>query len=287
MTQRRYASPRFAGAWTLAAALVAPHALAKGDKSAAKAASGPVTAADLVQGDAARGCRKAALAYDVSLQGLFGHPVEEGMTTRTYRVESRDSEAIVSWTNAPRAGDATTVMVNQGVWRRFDARTPEPTLLPPQDRLTGLAAVGDIVATCFAKDYQIVSSTKTTEGEATFLEAQLKARTPLVAFQSATVRLDPKTKLITWAKFRGDEGKIEHETSFAYEQTFKERGKNGKSGPFISKMTFLGKDAALTVESVRWTAPQAADYDATYFQVAKVVARHALPKPQGPDSTAH
>ena len=124
MTQRRFASPRFAGALTLAAALVAPHAVAKGDKGAAKAASGPVTAADLVQGDAARGCRKAALAYDVSLQGLFGHPVEEGMTTRTYRVESRDSEAIVSWTNAPRAGDATTVMVNQGVWRRFDARTP-------------------------------------------------------------------------------------------------------------------------------------------------------------------
>jgi hypothetical protein len=228
---------------------------------AAGSAKAPV---DLTKADAARGCGDVPLVYDVTLHGLFGHPAEEGPTTRRFRVETSNHASLITWTDPPRPADATAALVREGVWLRVEARAPGPRLLTPDDRRYGIAAIGEILATCFTHDFDVVADPAAPPQRLT-----LKARRPM-ALTTVTLTLEPKTQLVASARFVAEGGGAAYEAAYEYR---KNATIGGRRGPFLSRMRFSGKDAAPTVDFAEWTMPAAGKFDAAYFDLANVANR--------------
>jgi hypothetical protein len=218
--------------------------------------------------DRSRGYINHGLKYtfDVTLTDEYG-----GSVTKKYDLDSYgdfcQAVSIQEDENSRR-----TILVNKDFVWLVRPNSQRPTPISVQERLTGLASVGDIMSNYFSRNYD-VKSTKV-EGEKPNQTAviALDATNRLAAYQKVEATFDLSKNLVQKAVFFTPSGEALKTVMYFYEKT---TTVNKETFPFVSKMTFFegsktdGKPAA----EVIFGDVSLTDLKQDFFDVEKVMNR--------------
>lgn len=143
----------------------------------------------------------------------------------------------------------------------------KPVAISPRQRLTGQAALGDIAATAYARDYEAkYVKQEVMNGEPCHL-LELTAARPNTTYDKINYWVSVKRQVGVHADFLSVSGKRLKQADFVYDG---KASVNGKSFPFVSKMTISDQltDArtVLEFENVRVQAVPRSEFDVTNLQ---------------------
>ena len=145
----------------------------------------------------------------------------------------------------------------------------KPVSISARQRLTGLAANGDIASTNYARDYDgTIAGEEDVNGDPCW-KLELKARAKNVTYDRIRSWISKKRRLGVKAEFLTVGGEVFKTATFDYGNRLK--GADAKDYEFISKMTIrdVGGSGAVTV--LGYTQPRAETHPASIFNINNVV----------------
>lgn len=189
----------------------------------------PTDAAALLRAaDRARGNR-GGITWHVA---LTAHEFDREIT-RSYRVKARHFDFLAEVTAPPRRRGNRLLMRDGSMWF-YKPDLSKPVPISRRQKLAGNAANGDIAATNYAEDYDVLSITnRAVNGEACW-EFKLKGRHRKVTYDRITYWVSKARGVGIKAEYATVSGKTikSAEMEYAHELT----DNTGTSSPFISRM---------------------------------------------------
>jgi hypothetical protein len=177
----------------------------------------------LLRTDRARGNRD-GVSWTVSLES---HE-KERVSTRTYDVTARHFNFLARATEPPRLRGNSLLMKQGSMWfHKPDLSKPMP--VSRRQKLSGGAAYGDIAATNYAEDYDIVADRTETKDGRTLRILELKANSKQVTYDQIICHIDPERGVNSYAEYLSVSGKTLKTAEMVYDNQL-------DGNPFISSM---------------------------------------------------
>jgi hypothetical protein len=238
---------------------------------AALAAPGPrataqsPTALELLQSaDRARGGLGQGITWTVTSEAT-----EDGETTaRTFLVKARGNDALVEALAPARYKGEILLFNDRTIWF-VKPGLRRPVSISARQRLTGLAANGDIASTNYARDYDgTIAGEEVIDGEPTW-RLELKARAKNVTYDRIRSWISKKRRLGVKAEFLTVGGEVFKTATFDYGNRL--TSAQGVEYEFVSRMTIrdVGGSGAVTV--LTYAQPRAETHPASIFNINNVV----------------
>jgi hypothetical protein len=185
----------------------------------------------LKKSDRSRGYVAQGLKYsfDVTLTDEYG-----GSVNKKYDLDSYGDfcQAVSQEDEKSRR----TILVNKDFVWLIRANGQRPTPISVQERLTGLASVGDIMSNYFSRNYDIKATKVEGEKPNQVVIVNLDATNRLAAYQKVEATIDIAKNLVQKAVFYTPSGEILKTVMYYYEKNITIKK---ETFPFISKMTFF------------------------------------------------
>lgn len=207
------------------------------------------------------------LSYRVDLECTDqGRPLK-----RSYEVRSRGPNARAAVVSpVERKGDLI-VMNDRLIWE-FRSTSKRPVAVTLAERLSGVAAVGDIIATSFANMYTGEVGPVVKRGGEDAYEMALKATGEFPTYDAMRGWISVKNGWMIEAEFYSQSGKKVKTMTFSYASSLK---LDGKALPFLSAARLTHDDLEGDGCSIAYGKPKIVKVEGDEFDVAKIAASRA------------
>jgi hypothetical protein len=182
------------------------------------------------QADEARGGGIPGLIWDV--RAVTSGTDSDSLPEHRLRVKAAESASLAEVLEPANSRGSKMLQVERN-WRTPTPGLPKPVAISPRLRLTGQAAVGDIAATNYAKDYEATYVREERCGERACHVLDLVARTKRTTYDRITYWIDVERGTAIKAEFLSPSGKLLKSARFEYDNVV---DVGGRSIPFISRM---------------------------------------------------
>lgn len=199
----------------------------------------PVLAADsgtpdpvqlLQHSDLARGGGLSGLVWTVRVHNTGA---DDGHQDMTLRVKAAGSSSVAETLEPLRSKGSKLLQVGRAMWLTKPG-LKKPVPISPRQRLTGLAAIGDIAATNYAQDYVAAFLREDDLANEPCYVLELKAADRQATYDKVLYWISRSRGLAVRAQFLSVSGKPLKVAEFTYHNTLRH---NGRSVPFVSSMT--------------------------------------------------
>lgn len=211
--------------------------------TSAAAAALPDAATLLKSSDQARGGGLPGLVWEVDI--INRRSGEEHSTMRMH-IKAAEDASLAETLEPIRSKGNKMLQVGRNMWlTKPGLRKPLP--ISPRQRLTGQAAIGDIAATNYVRDYAAtVLREDTHDGEPCYV-LELKAVSKQATYDQLYYWVSKAGEVAVYAEFLALSGKRLKTADFEYNNTIQ---LNGRQVPFVSKMTINDglTDASTTLD---------------------------------------
>lgn len=227
----------------------------------------------LAEPDAAQLLRSSDLARGGGLPGLIwevqasnsGTGADEQRDQRL-RIKAVDTASVAEVIDPPSSKGARILQVERNMWMTKPG-LKKPVAISPRQRLSGQAAIGDVAATHYAKDYQArYLREEAVDGEPCHV-LELTANARQTTYDRITYWISVRRQVGLKADFLSLSGKRLKSAQFEYGNTV---SVNGQSIPFVSQMVISDAttDArtVLHYSHVKVHAVPAAEFDVANLQ---------------------
>jgi outer membrane lipoprotein-sorting protein len=227
-------------------------------------AQSPAAVELLRSADRARGGVGQGITWNVTVEAT-----EEGDTTvRTFLVKARDNDALVESLAPPRYKGEIMLFNDRTIWF-VKPGLRKPVSISARQRLSGLAANGDIASTNYARDYDgTIVGEENVNGEPAW-KLELKAKAKNVTYDRIRSWISKKRRLGLKAEFLTVGGDVFKTASFEYANRL--RSADHGEFDFVSRMTIrdAGGSGAITV--LTYAQPRAETHPVSAFNINNVV----------------
>lgn len=218
----------------------------------------------LKSSDLSRGGGFAGLIWEVKTSNS-GTGAED-QTDQQLRIKAISTSSVAEVLDPPNSKGSKMLQVERNMWMTKPGLR-KPVAISPRQRLTGQAAIGDIAATNYAKDYTAkYLREEVLEGEACHV-LELSAITRQATYDRITYWVSVKRGLAVKADFLSLSGKRLKSATFEYGNQVVV---NGKPIPFVSRMTISDAltDAQTSIQysRVALRAVPASEFDVANLQ---------------------
>lgn len=180
--------------------------------------------------DRARGSGLAGVAWQVQVS----HSGEgtRGLSGQTLRVQANESASLAEVLDPPSSQGAKLLQAGRNMWMSKPGLR-KPIAISPRQRLSGQAAIGDIAATYYARDYEaVLQGEDQVEGERCWL-LELTARHKQATYDRIRYWVSVRSELAVRAEFLTPSGKLLKSARFEHGHSLSLKG---QSWPFPSRM---------------------------------------------------
>ena len=192
---------------------------------------------------------------------------EQIVSTRTYVVKARGTDALAEATSPPRAKGEQMLFNDRTLWF-LKPGLRKPVSISARQKLSGEAANGDIASTNYARDYDgVVVGEEPVAGEASF-KLELKAKAGNVTYDRIRYWVSKKRRLGLKAEFLTVSGECFKTATFEYRNSLE---LDGKKLDFVSAMTITDAMGSGAVSVIRFTKPKAGAHAPSLFNVNNLV----------------
>lgn len=222
--------------------------------------SGTPSASELVKfADRARGTISQGAKWHVFLENKDG----EDTTKQEYEVKVLGSDALAETTFPPRNKGDTLLFNDQKLWF-FKQGLKKPVAFSKKQRLSGVAANGDIAASNYVRDYEakIIGDDKIGNDDAWLL--MLTAKTSDATYDKIRYWITKKSRLGMQAEIQSTQGKPLKKITVEYANTL--TTVEGEI-PFMSKMIIQDITFPNKVSTMVYETPTAAKLAPSLFNV--------------------
>jgi len=223
-------------------------------------ALGADTAADLLKvSDRARGGIAGGVVWEAKIT-----TIEDGETSdRTFSVKAKGNDANVEALAPARNKGEVFLFNDRNMWF-FKPSLRKPVSISARQKLSGQAANGDIATTNYARDYTPKEAgDEKIDGQDTKV-LLLKAKSNQVTYDQVKYWISKKDKLALKAEFMTLQGVPFKVATFEYKNSMTSEG---KTFPFVSKMTIQDSKFPENKSIIEYTKPKAEDLSASLFNV--------------------
>ena len=184
----------------------------------------------LKSSDQARGGGLSGLIWEVQTV-TTGSGADEQIDQRL-RIKAIDSSSLAEVLDPPNSKGARMLQVDRNMWMTKPG-LKKPVAISPRQRLTGQAAIGDIAATNYARDYTATFLRDENVGDEPCHVLDLKAANRQTTYDRITYWVSVRRGLALKADFLSLSGKKLKSAQFEYGNSL---SVNGKTVPFVSHM---------------------------------------------------
>lgn len=226
-------------------------------------AQSPTALELLKSADRARGGVGQGITWNVTVEAT-----EDGdTTTRTFLVKARGDDALVEALAPARYKGEIMLFNDRTIWF-VKPGLRKPVSISARQRLSGLAANGDIASTNYARDYDaVIAGEEDVEGEATW-KLELKAKARNVTYDRIRSWISKKRRLGVKAEFLTVGGDVFKAATFEYGNRLK-----GAQGDFefISRMIIRDAGGSGAVTRLAYAQPRSEAHAPSMFNINNVV----------------
>lgn len=209
--------------------------------------------------DRARGGIAGGVVWDAKIT-----TVEDGESSeRTFAVKAKGNDAYVEAIAPARNKGEVFLFNDRNMWF-FKPSLRKPVSISARQKLSGQAANGDIATTNYARDYtpKDAGDEKIDGQDAKVL--LLKAKSNQVSYDQVKYWISKKDKLALKAEFMTLQGTPFKVATFEYQNKMTA---DGKTFPFVSKMTIQDSKFPANKSIIEYTKPKAEDLSSSLFNV--------------------
>jgi len=190
-------------------------------------------AADAIvkQADPARGGGLAGIAWNIRLVSSGSDDATDG--DRDLMVKANTTESVAETLSPVRFRGTKLLQADKNMWLTRPGLS-KPIPISPRQRLSGLAANGDIAATNYANDYNATLLREEAVGGEACYVLDLVAKSHSATYDRITYWVSKQRHVALQAQFLAVSGKLLKSATFEYGNTIQA---DGKAIPFISRMT--------------------------------------------------
>ncbi len=213
--------------------------------------------------DKARGGALLGLTWNVAIDTVE----DKEKVSLSYVVKVKNSDALAECSVPPKKKGETFVFNDRSLWY-YKPGLKKPVSISSRQKLSGQAANGDIASTNYARDYEgKILGEEVLDGKPVY-KLELKAKAKNVTYDGIRYWISKDQRLGIKAEFLTLQGKVFKIAVFEYGNTLE---MDGKSFPFVSKMTIT--DAAFQENSttMSYTKPVIQDHPASIFNVNNLI----------------
>ncbi len=213
----------------------------------------------LKEADRARGAAEEGISWEIDLETF------EGTNTNKvrYLVKVKGVDALAEATVPARNKGEMYLFNDRTIWF-FKPGLKKPIAISARQKLMGQAANGDIASTNYYRDYEgKVVGSEMVNGEDTF-KLELKAKAKNVTYDGIRYWISKKDRLGVKAEFLTVSGEMFKSATLEYQNKVMT---NGKSLPFVSKMTIVDAVNASNKTVISYFEPKSDKHADSIFNV--------------------
>lgn len=230
--------------------------------AAARAQTTPTAEELLKAADRARGGLEKGITWEVKLVAS-----EDGdRTERTFVVRARGDNANVESLAPPRTKGEVMLFNDRTIWF-VKPGLRKPVSISARQKLSGLAANGDIASTQYARDYAGTVAGEESVGDVKTWRLDLKAKASNVTYDRIRYWIAQDQRLGVKAEFLTVDGKVFKTATFEYANKLVV---DGAEQAFVSAMKIVDAASQDTTE-IRYGTPRAEEHAASMFNVNNIV----------------
>ncbi|MDR0673176.1 MAG: outer membrane lipoprotein-sorting protein [Zoogloeaceae bacterium] len=219
----------------------------------------------LKNADQARGGGISGLVWDVHAVSV-GAPGDDPVPDHRLQVKATMTASLAEILEPPNSKGKKLLQVDRNMWMT-KPNLRKPVAISPRLRLTGQAAIGDIAATNYAKDYAARLLGEEACGDETCHVLELTANSRRSTYDRVTYWVSKSRGLAVKADFLTPSGKRLKSAQFEYGNTL---SIEGKKIAFVSRMIITDalSEACTTLEysNIRLREIPAAEFDVANLQ---------------------
>lgn len=180
-----------------------------------------------------------------------------------YRVRVKGMDSYVEVIDPPRKRGEVTLFNDRVIWF-YKTGQKKPVSLSARQKLSGQAAVGDIVSTNYKRDYAgpLVGDERVGEVECYVLD--LKAKSDKTTYDRVKYFVSKKDKLLVQAIFQTPDGEALKVASYEYGHSIVIKG---KKFPFTSKIVIKNASMESQYSVLEWMNPKLSKVPVSLFNV--------------------
>ncbi len=214
--------------------------------------------------DQARGLHATGLRVDFFVESFEGK-VSHGR--QRYTLRTRDANALAELHDEAGKVLQIVLVLGDDFWLIKPTST-RPTRISTQERATGIASIGDIMATNFSLGYTLVRERSEKYKGKRAVVGTFSPKGMLAAYQEVEAWLDLSTNLVVRATYGIDKGKVEKIIEYEYANVLGQEKKK-----FISKMNVKPTKQGGPEVIVDFSPPVEEPLDSDWFKVESVLKR--------------
>lgn len=217
----------------------------------------------LQDSDRYRGAAQEGIIWDVTVTSL-----EDGQEKKvSYVVRVKGNDALAEAKEPARYKGETMLFNDRTIWF-FKPGIKKPVAISARQKLMGQAANGDIASTNYYRDYDgTIVGEETVDGHATY-KLDLKAKEKNVTYDKIRYWIAKDSHLGIKAEFLTVSGDLFKSAVFEYKNSMTE---NGKTYPFVSKMTITDAVQTKNVTILDYSKARREDLAPSLFNVNNLV----------------
>ncbi len=193
--------------------------------------------------------------------------VEKGVKSiRKFKVRAMGVDANVEALEPSRNRGEIFLFNDRAMWF-FKPSLKKPVTISPRQKLSGQAANGDIASTNYYRDYTpTLEKVEVIKGKKHSV-LLLKAKNKSVTYDQIRYWIDNASMLATKADFLTLQGKVFKTATMEYRNKLKI---DGKSLPFVSKLTIHDAKTKGNVSIIKYTSPEVESHSPQIFKVSSL-----------------
>ena len=190
--------------------------------------------------------------------------IEDGeQSERELQIKAKEHDALVESLSPARTKGEIYIFNDRNMWF-YKPTLKKPVAISSRQKLSGQAANGDIASTHYARDYTPTLEKTETLNDKKVHVLLLKAKGPNMTYDQIRYWVEEKTKLAIKAEFLTLQGKAFKRGEMEYSNTLT---LNGKTFPFISKLTISDAKFPQNKSILVYEAPKAQELPKSIFNV--------------------
>ncbi len=227
-------------------------------------AQSPTAVELLTSADRARGGVGQGITWNVTVEAT-----EDGeTTTRSFLVKARGDDALVEALTPARYKGEIMLFNDRTIWF-VKPGLRKPVSISARQRLSGLAANGDIASTNYARDYEgAIVGEEVVDGDSAW-KLELKAKARNVTYDRIRSWISKKRRLGLKAEFLTVSGEVFKTAAFEYGNRLK--SEKGAELEFVSTMTIRDAGGSGAVTVLTYAQPRAEAHPTSIFNINNVV----------------
>lgn len=180
-----------------------------------------------------------------------------------YQIRTRGNDSYVEVLEPARKRGEITLFNDRTIWFYKEGQK-KPVSLSARQKLSGQAAIGDIVSTNYKRDYQGPLIGEETVGKEPCYVLDLKAKNDKTTYDRVKYYVSKKQKLLVKAIFETSDGEALKTATYEYGNSvvFKK-----KKVPFTSKITIKNASMESQYSTMEWLGPKLVKVPETLFNV--------------------